>query len=349
MKILLSMQKITKEIKKLEKVCMDFLPKVSRTFAISISKLPKKQCRVVMVSYLFCRILDTIEDSFGVNIKIRIKILENFKKSFNDRKYLKEYLKFCKSLKGLKEHIKLCYYFPEILILFDCFDTHEKENIKKWVFKMADGMANFMEKYPKGLRIKNLAEYHQYCFVVAGTVGHLLTNYWNSLYHFNKKDYQELVNASENFSIALQSINILKDIQNDLYMENNVYLPKTYFDQYQMTVQKFISLKENNSNKMMINWFFYCYEKLNLSLEKYFFKLPIFLFSVKLFCIVPLLFAFATWQKTYDFYLKNGYILNDVKISRKSIRNLFILSHLCIFSKFFTKNVVKKILKNKFK
>lgn len=335
-----------KEIATIEKKCMDFLPKVSRTFAISINKLPKKQRKVILVSYLFCRILDTIEDSSGVSIPLRAKMLLNFKKSFVDKKYLKPFLKSCQSLKGIEDHLKLCLDFPQVLVLFDSFSSLDKNIIQKWVFVMADGMKKFIEKYPKGLRIKTLEEYHDYCFIVAGTVGHLLTDYWNSLYHF--KNYGELNDASKKFAIALQSINIIKDIQSDLHIENNIYLPKAYFEQYETSIQKFITLEKNNSFPIMENWLSYCKENLTFSLEKYFFQLPFFCFSVKLFCIVPLLFAFATWHKINNFYQQNGYIADNIKISRKSVKKLFLFSRLCIFSNFFTKKIIKDIFQNKY-
>jgi farnesyl-diphosphate farnesyltransferase len=41
----------------------DFIPKVSRTFALTIKFLPEKLRRTVFASYLLCRVADTLEDS----------------------------------------------------------------------------------------------------------------------------------------------------------------------------------------------------------------------------------------------------------------------------------------------
>ena len=43
---------------------------------------------------------------------------------------------------------------------------------------MVRGMREFVTRYPQGIRIQTVEEYREYCFYVAGTVGHLLTGLW---------------------------------------------------------------------------------------------------------------------------------------------------------------------------
>ena len=43
--------------------CQQTLPKVSRTFALNIKTLQGEQHRSVLIAYLFCRTVDTVEDA----------------------------------------------------------------------------------------------------------------------------------------------------------------------------------------------------------------------------------------------------------------------------------------------
>ena len=43
--------------------CREMLPKVSRTFALNISVLEGDLHRSILIAYLFCRIVDTVEDA----------------------------------------------------------------------------------------------------------------------------------------------------------------------------------------------------------------------------------------------------------------------------------------------
>ena len=47
-------------------VCRDMLPRVSRTFALSIEALPESLREPVRVAYLLCRVVDTIENELEV-------------------------------------------------------------------------------------------------------------------------------------------------------------------------------------------------------------------------------------------------------------------------------------------
>ncbi|MBT5375365.1 MAG: squalene/phytoene synthase family protein, partial [Nitrospinaceae bacterium] len=49
--------------------CVKTLPKVSRTFALNISVLKGDLHRSILVAYLFCRIVDTVEDAAELDPK----------------------------------------------------------------------------------------------------------------------------------------------------------------------------------------------------------------------------------------------------------------------------------------
>ena len=62
--------------------CEMVLPKVSRTFAPTIRRLPKGLRLQVTVAYLLCRIADTIEDSAALTIEQKKEMLTLYAEIF---------------------------------------------------------------------------------------------------------------------------------------------------------------------------------------------------------------------------------------------------------------------------
>jgi hydroxymethylglutaryl-CoA reductase len=58
--------------------CEAVLPRVSRTFALSIEELPEKLRESVCTAYLLCRIVDTVEDEPGLDTKLRSSLFDGF-------------------------------------------------------------------------------------------------------------------------------------------------------------------------------------------------------------------------------------------------------------------------------
>ena len=58
--------------------CVSTLPKVSRTFALNISVLKGDLHKSILVAYLFCRTIDTVEDASKLEASHKIKLLLHF-------------------------------------------------------------------------------------------------------------------------------------------------------------------------------------------------------------------------------------------------------------------------------
>ena len=72
------------------KYCVETLPKVSRTFALNISVLKGNIHKSILVAYLFCRAIDTVEDAAKLEGPDKIALLLNFAsllKNTTDREY----------------------------------------------------------------------------------------------------------------------------------------------------------------------------------------------------------------------------------------------------------------------
>lgn len=193
------------------------LDRVSRSFAFCIARLDGDLRGWVGLSYLLCRILDTVEDAPWTNPALKEKAFLQFEAFLNHGATDEE----------VKQWLAL---FPEVpegeyLLLADSVqifsDLHSLpasvlEKIRRPVLNMYRGMKFFARKQVngQGLRLRSLAEVNQYCFFVAGIVGGLLTELMIERLGGGKLSARNLVDA-HHFGLFLQKINLLKDQSED--------------------------------------------------------------------------------------------------------------------------------------
>ena len=238
-----------------------------------------------------------------------------------------------------KDYLILCQNIDKVMLAFTTLSTEQQQAIEKWTLEMAKGMQKITQQYPQGVKIKTLPEYYEYCFYVAGTVGYLLTDLWQKI---NKK----LQKSSQDFANGLQSVNILKDVANDYYQEKNIYLPETLFTKYQSTQNSICDpQKAQDNNKVIQEMIFYTEENLENAFKNYYCQISKFklsYFSIRHFCITPLFYAFATLKllkKKKHFFLNQ----KSIKISKKKVQLLFLLSYLAIFSNTLSRWIIRYV------
>jgi phytoene/squalene synthetase len=193
------------------------LDRVSRSFAFCIARLPSPLREQVGLSYLICRILDTVEDADWPNKSLQaeqfIKFDELLVSKFTDEDFGQWRAKFPTDL---PEGERLLLDDASIILRdFQNLPELARNAIEEPVLSMSRGMHHFaLSKNHNQLRLKNLREVNQYCFFVAGVVGEILTRLVANTIGKAQIDRRELVDAFH-FGLFLQKINILKDQRSD--------------------------------------------------------------------------------------------------------------------------------------
>lgn len=193
------------------------LDRVSRSFAYCISRLEGEMKDWVGISYLLCRMLDTVEDAPWKSSESQSKAFDQFK----------NFMQECPAQLQVSEWAN---QFPteipqgEHLLLRDALkvfqDLHSLpssvlKKIQNSVLNMYRGMRFFLSKQRENsvLKLKTLTEVNQYCFFVAGLVGELLTDLITE-----KRPQLNSLNTyldAHHFGLFLQKINLLKDQSKD--------------------------------------------------------------------------------------------------------------------------------------
>lgn len=207
------------------------LQKTSRTFALSIPLLPEPIQTEVATAYLLFRIIDTFEDATRWEAARRVKALGLFVQLIEseDGHDLRELTARWLDDPPLEHpgYLELLAATPEVIAWHRLLRPAAREQLRRHVVRSARGMIEVVQRTDASgaLQLETLQDLRDYCFVVAGIVGEMLTE----LFLLQSPSLQavagDLRARAAEFGEGLQLVNILKDAQSD-GAERRVYLPR---------------------------------------------------------------------------------------------------------------------------
>jgi farnesyl-diphosphate farnesyltransferase len=326
----------------------NIIGRVSRTFAIGIGVLPGDLGKAVLTGYLLCRIADTIEDDGEASALRRQELLAEFVACFSDRRLAARFGADAADIRAEAHYLELVGGTALVFELLDSLPKATAEIVARWTCELAGGMSEFVGRYPDGIRIQTLPEYRRYCYYVAGTVGHMLTELFRRHSRYIKDaDYARLLANCEAFGEGLQTINILKDIAWDIEHENAAYIPEELLRERGSSHQLILHGERIAQNReALVALVELAKEDIRKSLD-YFNALPKMAVQIRLFCLLPILFAVATLREIErsSAMLQSG---GGVKISRGEVRSLIVAGVVSTVSNTTTRWVVSKTSRGRF-
>ena len=204
------------------------LEATSRTFALTIPYLPEPTRRAVMIAYLLLRIADTLEDG-GWAREHKADALRTLARLLRAGTP-GERLDFAARLSDDPPHANAAYsrLIAEAHLVFAALDSlpePEREILCRYTAITAAGMAGSVLAQEDGcVRLTSLQELRDYCYLVAGAVGELLSELFLADWPQLAPAAAALRRDSRAFGEGLQLTNILKDAADDA-REDRHYLP----------------------------------------------------------------------------------------------------------------------------
>jgi farnesyl-diphosphate farnesyltransferase len=315
-----------------ERFGREILPAVSRTFALSIRVLPGSLGQAVLAAYLLCRIADTLEDEPVLPAEAKAVLLDELARCFDDPAAADAFPTRVEQLTGEPAHVRLTQHTDLVFVLFRALPPGTQVHVRRWVNEMIVGMRKFVLLYPHGIRIQNLEEYKEYCYYVAGTVGYLLTDLWHEhAPSIGDAQYRVLREKCRAFAEALQTVNILKDVATDAEQENSIYIPEDLLRAHGsnhadiLAPDRLRGTRDALATLVQLAW-----QDLE-GARSYLLLIPRRAVSIRLFCVLPLLFAYATLRDltgTPQALAQR----TVVKISRREVKSLTLFGFLVILS-----------------
>jgi farnesyl-diphosphate farnesyltransferase len=310
------------------------VPHVSRTFALSIRLLPGELGSAVRCAYLLCRIADTLEDAPDFPAEEKAELLEAFAACFDDAALADAFPARVTGLRGEAAHVALVRRSDLVFVAYRALSPATREHVRRWVREMIGGMRKFVLAHPMGIRIQSLDEYREYCYYVAGTVGYLLTDLWHQ--HspsIGATKHAVLLTRCRAFAEALQTVNILKDVARDAEHENSIYIPQQLLQEHGSGHPTILAPERAAENRAALDTLIQLAWTDLDEATAYLLAIPRRAVPIRLFCALPLLFAYATLR---DLTRAVGSPGNGraavVKISRSEVKSLTTLSVLGVLS-----------------
>ena len=297
--------------------CDEILVKVSRSFAGVIRQLPSSMLVDILIFYLVLRALDTIEDdttSFESS-EIKVNLLKNFyKTALVDPNW---------SMDGVGEgdERRLLQEFPKCHRVYMELNPKSREVIADITRKMADGMAEFVDK-DLGQGTLDLSEYRRYCHFVAGLVGEGLSRLFAAS-GLEASSFSEELFLSDQMGLFLQKTNIIRDYLED-YVDKRAFWPQSVWKKYAKNGELGFFTKQSDPTVRMQSLF--CLNELVTDALQlvtdcldYLEKLQCQ--EVFRFCAIPQVMAIATLDKCYG----NSDVFTGVVKIRKGLSCKLIL------------------------
>lgn len=200
---------------------------VSRTFALNINRLSGKLRRTVLLAYLYLRIADTLEDDSRLPVKEKLHLLTLFSGIFQKDADMESALsQFVRALppyfaESEDPNHDLCRHAETVVPLLWTFDENSISCVSETVCEMCEGMALSIRQMEDSLgkgwfTLETMPDLSRYCYYVAGIVGKLLTKLFAAGNSAIDKARLEMLQARDvSFGLALQLVNIIKDVRED--------------------------------------------------------------------------------------------------------------------------------------
>jgi farnesyl-diphosphate farnesyltransferase len=195
---------------------VEILPRVSRTFALTIPQLPPAVQKAVTNAYLLCRIADTIEDEPALPASEADEFLRRFAAVVRGVEPPAPLaLELSPRLSGstLAAERDLVNNMERVIRVTATLGT-QRAAIRRCLDLMCDGMPRFRHT-GRTRSLDGMSDLDSYCYYVAGVVGEMLTDLFCGYSPAIGAQQAALADLAASFGQGLQMTNILKDFWED--------------------------------------------------------------------------------------------------------------------------------------
>ncbi len=206
------------------------LPRVSRTFALTVPQLREPLDGMVANAYLLCRVADTVEDDPGLGVQAKRNLFDLLPRIVEspaaaDSFALQAHEQLTRATPPAERD--LAVNVPRVARVTRALPQRDRNAVVRCLAQMCHGMYEYGLRAGPGLR--DLDDLQRYCHYVAGVVGEMLTELFCN--HGEDMDGRrvEMLRFADSFGQGLQLTNILKDVWEDL-ADGRCWLPRAEFE-----------------------------------------------------------------------------------------------------------------------
>jgi farnesyl-diphosphate farnesyltransferase len=201
--------------------CRAILPRVSRTFALNTRLLDGSMADAVRIAYLLCRTADALEDSWpGTAREIEQRFDVFLTAMAGDYGAAEHLARAAAPHAAAAEDLALVAMFPSVWRVARALPAGDLADVTASVTVLASGMRRYAaraaDRAAGAPYLDDEPELHDYCFVVAGCVGEMLTRLHDRRAPVDAPRQAKRLALARDVGEALQLTNILLDWPNDV-------------------------------------------------------------------------------------------------------------------------------------
>ncbi len=300
------------------------LESTSRSFYPTLKYLPKKIRGQIGLLYLLARVADTIADSKHGETEVLLKMLREYNEVAQGRSTTLPDFTEIAEIQTNEDEAELLRNVQDVVDGLEVYDKGDQERMLECLDIIVGGQILDLERFgpaKEGGNISALSteeERDDYTYRVAGCVGVFWTKM--SLAHIisipeEKRD--EFFEKGIRFGKALQMINILRDIPEDLRF-GRCYIPIEGLDRYELKPEDLMDHNNIDTFRPLYDEYLDITDGHLDAAVEYIKMIPDKQFRLKAACMLPVLIG----QRTVTL-LRSGNVLNSeerIKVSRDEIK-----------------------------
>ncbi|MFB6265351.1 MAG: phytoene/squalene synthase family protein [Bradymonadaceae bacterium] len=304
--------------------CWNRLLEVSRTFSRPIEMLSEELRVATTCGYLLCRIADTVEDHPTLAPRRRDTLYRAFLGVLEDGEPSDRFTNRFSEVPGDGPEYELSERLDRVMSVFRRLPDEVARDCVQWVGEMTRGMQLYGHRPQNddGLAVlMNMSDLERYCYYVAGTVGHMLTDLFiHDIDGLSADRHRQLKTTAERFGLGLQMVNILKDQTDDLE-RSWCFIPASLAAREGLEpMELFEPAHRERAHRAVEPIFDRAADHLDAAFD-YTLAIPPGESDIRLFCLLPLWMAVRTlvYARGNDAMFREG---EPVKIERSEVESL---------------------------
>lgn len=314
------------------------LPRVSRSFYLSLRILPRAPGRSIGLAYLLARSADTLSDTGVIPAAARRKYLDQLWSQIQDGHdpALQQSMEqdFAGN-SGIEQ--TLLRSLPAQLQMLGELDPADRRDIRELLSTLISGMQLDLERFDTDgeATIQTLAsarETDDYCYRVAGCVG----EFWTRILDRYQPAHgttatRTRIEQAVDFGKALQLTNILRDLREDL-QQGRCYLPATQLQQAGISAADLLDADAAPGVDALLGYWLQWALQLYGHGRQYIHDTPVRFWQARLAALWPALIGL----RTLELLSRRAHWPahpQRIKLSRRQVYTLLILSLPVMFSR----------------
>ncbi|TVR85197.1 MAG: hypothetical protein EA428_16225 [Spirochaetaceae bacterium] len=292
----------------------DLLRRTSRTFALSIERLPQPLRTRIGVAYLLFRVSDYLEDNYTIPAARKAELLCLWDHVLAGRVPVHRLVEELKQ--DTHDHND-----PECTVAHDCaqlirvlmgFPGPVRRAIVSRLRKTTRGMARWQLR---GVRVETEDDLDDYMHYVAGVVGYLVTDLFANAHPLIAERRCELLPLSRECGLGLQSVNVIRGLKKD-YERGWIYVPRSFCSPHGIEPADLFEPEHREQALLVVGQLVDKAERHLRAACSYVERLPRRCHRIRLSCMWPMFFAAATLAATRG---REAALTAEVKISRAQV------------------------------